>query len=89
MSATDDSDLPTAGSTLLRPLKQLHYTGKVGLTKAYVEGNAVRAVCGQWWIPIGDESTHVDLPVCPECERKSPSQMELRASCNVGLIRGR
>ncbi|MGP5306408.1 DUF3039 domain-containing protein [Brachybacterium alimentarium] len=69
--ATDDSDLPTAAHTPPPP-QQLHYTGKVGLTKAYVEGNAVRAVCGQWWIPIGDESTHVDLPVCPECAAEKP-----------------
>ena len=49
--ATDDApDLPTAAHTPPPP-QQLHYTGKVGLTKAYVEGNAVRAVCGQWWIP--------------------------------------
>lgn len=69
--ATDDSGLPTAARTPPPP-QRLHYTGKVGLTKAYVEGNAVRAVCGQWWIPVGDESTHTNLPVCPECEAEKP-----------------
>lgn len=69
--ATDDSDLPTAAHTPPPP-EHLHYTGRVGLAKAYVEGNAVRAVCGEWWIPIGDESTHADLPVCDECEAEKP-----------------
>lgn len=52
--------------------KALHYASKNGLTEAYVEGHAVQAVCGQWWIPTGNEQTHAHLPVCPECEAEEP-----------------
>lgn len=54
------------------PPTALHYTAKWSLTEAFVTGRAVRAVCGQWWIPIGDVSTHSNLPICPECEIESP-----------------
>lgn len=50
----------------------LHYTAKAGLTTAYVEGSAVRAVCGDWWIPSGDENTHSELPICEKCESEHP-----------------
>ena len=54
------------------PAVALHYTAKSSLVEAYVEGRAVRAVCGQWWVPVGDSSTHPELPVCPECEAEEP-----------------
>lgn len=54
------------------PPSALHYTAKLSLTEAFVSGRAVRAVCGQWWVPIGDDSTHSTLPICPECEDESP-----------------
>lgn len=54
------------------PPTTLHYTAKWSLTEAFVTGRAVRAVCGQWWVPVGDESTHAALPLCPECEQETP-----------------
>jgi hypothetical protein len=54
------------------PPVALHYTAKSSLVEAYVEGRAVRAVCGQWWVPVGDSSTHPELPVCSECEAQEP-----------------
>ncbi len=54
------------------PPTRLHYTAKVSLVDAYVDGRAVRAVCGEWWVPTGDDSTHADLPICPECEEEEP-----------------
>ncbi len=50
----------------------LHYTAKRSLTAAYVQGAAVQAVCGDWWVPVGDTSTHGHLPICPECSREAP-----------------
>lgn len=52
--------------------KVLHYGFKSLLTEAYVQGSAVQAVCGQWWVPIGDAQTHPDLPVCSKCEAEEP-----------------
>lgn len=54
------------------PPTTLHYTAKRSLSEAFVSGRAVRAVCGQWWVPIGDDHTHANLPVCPDCERDAP-----------------
>lgn len=54
------------------PPTRLHYTAKMSLVDAYVDGRAVRAVCGEWWVPTGDDSTHADLPICPECEEEEP-----------------
>lgn len=54
------------------PPTALHYTAKRSLSQAFVSGRAVRAVCGQWWVPIGDDHTHANLPVCPDCDRDAP-----------------
>ncbi len=50
----------------------LHYTAKRSLTVAYVRGLAVQAVCGDWWVPVGDSHTHAHLPICSECRREAP-----------------
>ena len=60
------------------PRAVLHYAEKSSLTKAYVTGRAIRAVCGTWWVPIGDDETHGNLPVCPDCEREEPVVQALR-----------
>ena len=57
----------------------LHYTAKVSLTEAYVRGIAVQAICGQWWVPIGDENTHKGLPICPECDEEVPFTQFVRS----------
>ena len=60
------------------PPTALHYTAKQSLTAAYVSGRAVRAVCGRWWVPIGDDATHSHLPICPDCEQESPFAQAVR-----------
>lgn len=61
------------------PPNYLHYSTKTSLTESFVTGKAVRAICGKWWVPVGDEQTHRHLPVCPECERLEPFAQALRA----------
>ncbi|MGP9723600.1 DUF3039 domain-containing protein [Corynebacterium sp. AOP40-9SA-29] len=56
----------------------LHYTEKTSLTSAYVEGTAVEAVCGKWWVPIGDDVSHGHLPICPDCEKEEPFAQAFR-----------
>ncbi|MEC5151690.1 DUF3039 domain-containing protein [Cryobacterium sp. GrIS_2_6] len=41
-----------------------HYTPVTGLTEASLEGTAVRAVCGHWFVPMHD---HKALLVCLTC----------------------
>lgn len=65
------SELPISPTKPPAPTT-LHYTSKASLTDAYVNGNAVRAVCGEWWVPVGDEMTHSHLAICPACEREEP-----------------
>lgn len=60
------------------PPSYLHYSRKEHLTESYITGKAVQAVCGKWWVPIGDEWTHTNLPVCPDCEREEPVAQALR-----------
>lgn len=56
----------------------LHYAAdKSGITQAFVYGSAVRAVCGRWWIPVGDATTH-DLPICRDCEADLPAAQALK-----------
>ena len=64
------------------PPSFLHYSRKQDLNEAFFTGKAVQAVCGKWWVPIGDDLTHHDLPVCPECEREMPVAQALRHFAN-------
>lgn len=68
----DESNFSPAANVIPTDPTHLHYTAKAGLTEAYVEGRAVRAICGFWWVPIGDDHTHNDLPVCKDCETERP-----------------
>lgn len=68
----DEARLPSNPPNSVSTPSHLHYTAKAELTEAYVEGKAVRAVCGVWWVPTGDECTHNDLPICEECESERP-----------------
>lgn len=65
------------------PPTVLHYTDRFSLTHAFVFGRAVRAVCGDWWIPIGDATTHTDLPICADCDSELPAAQALKS-----LLRG-
>ncbi len=58
--------------------KFLHYSAVDDFTESLVTGRVSRAVCGKWWVPIGDESTHSHLPVCPDCESELPAATLLR-----------
>ncbi len=42
-----------------------HYVRKSDSTRAYVEGTAIRALCGKVWVPSRDPKRY---PVCPTCE---------------------
>lgn len=68
----DNSQLHATQPNSITTPTRLHYTAKAGLTEAYIQGRAVRAVCGIWWVPVGDDHTHNDLPVCEECESERP-----------------
>lgn len=72
MLSLDDSGLAEIEPHTPPEPSRLHYTAKASLVGAYVEGTAVRAVCGTWWIPVGDELTHSGLPVCETCETERP-----------------
>ena len=65
------TELPTKFLESVKTDK-LHYANKTSLTESFVFGKALQAVCGRWWVPIGDEATHGNLPVCDDCEREMP-----------------
>lgn len=46
------------------PGPQSHYTPKGDLTRRTIEGSAVQALCGVWFVPRQD---HLDREVCGEC----------------------
>lgn len=50
----------------------LHYVGDRFLNEAFVFGKAVRAVCGEWFVPTRTQGAESALPVCGECERQKP-----------------
>ena len=58
-----DEAMPAAPVTVA-PVKQAHYTPKETLVDAMVEGTAVRALCGTWFVPRRDT---LDLPECQQC----------------------
>jgi hypothetical protein len=43
-----------------------HYAKKEDITRAYIEGTPVIALCGKVWVPNRDPSR---FPLCPECKR--------------------
>ena len=46
---------------------QAHYARKERIVHAIVEGDPVRGLCGQWFIPTANPD---DLPLCPTCHAK-------------------
>ncbi len=42
-----------------------HYVRKSDLMKAYVDGEAILALCGKKWVPTRDPERY---PVCPTCK---------------------
>lgn len=55
----------------IRSPDRLHYVGIDYLIDGYVNGNAVRGVCGVWFVATRDESA--GLPVCDRCEAERPA----------------
>ena len=43
-----------------------HYARTEDITRAYIEGTPVIALCGKVWVPNRDPSR---FPLCPECKR--------------------
>lgn len=43
---------------------QAHYTHDSGIVDATADGDAVRGLCGTWFVPTSDSHT---LPLCPAC----------------------
>lgn len=43
-----------------------HYVDKDDMTKAYVLGTPVRALCGKKWVP---NRAPEKFPVCPDCKK--------------------
>jgi hypothetical protein len=65
-AAHDDGLLPEhVTATELTLGVRAHYTHKDGIVGAAIEGDAVRGLCGQWFVPT---SAPDDLPVCPTCK---------------------
>lgn len=63
--ATATGALPDelASSALILGVRA-HYTLKGRIVEATVEGNPVRGLCGQWFVPTMNPD---DLPICPTC----------------------
>ena len=46
-----------------------HYARKDDVTRAYITGEAITALCGKQWVPTRDPTRY---PICPTCvERKA------------------
>jgi hypothetical protein len=45
--------------------KFAHYAEKEEITKAFVEGIPIVAICGKVWVPSRDPS---GFPICPKCK---------------------
>ncbi len=55
------------------PVSQGHVVPKSTLVDALVDGNAVRALCGQWFVPRQDPG---DMPRCEDCVDAHSAVME-------------
>jgi hypothetical protein len=42
-----------------------HYCRKADVTRAYITGEAIVALCGKRWVPSRDPSRY---PICPTCK---------------------
>lgn len=49
------------------PGTDAHWTHRAGLTEGMIDGTAIQALCGTWFVPRQD---HVGRPVCPRCEHR-------------------
>ena len=51
-----------------------HYVSRDVIARAYVEGLALRGICGVWFVPTADPG---DLPVCERCEEALPTAQKV------------
>ena len=49
------------------PGSMSHYSHRKNLAEGAIEGTAVRAMCGVFFVPIQD---HQNLPACPNCKKR-------------------
>lgn len=70
-SAIETGEVPEqlADSTLVLGVRS-HYAPKGHIVDASVEGNPVRGLCGQWFVPTTNPDT---LPICPVCKERHES----------------
>ncbi len=52
-----------------------HYAKKSDVSRAYVTGEAIVALCGKKWVPTRDPSRY---PVCPTCRERKEAGWTLR-----------
>ena len=71
ISLVASSDIREEADVALRQCltpTELHYARAVYIAEGAVQGKAVRAVCGAWFVPSCDEG----LPVCSLCDERHP-----------------
>lgn len=54
---------------------RLYCVGKGPLARSFVEGEAVQALCGVWFVPVTDDGAQ--LAVCSRCEPIEPRAQNL------------
>lgn len=47
-----------------------HYVREADLTRAYVEGSPVKALCGKVWVPSRDPERYQVCPTCREIKER-------------------
>ena len=63
LTPTQTRELPSTGDGDSE--RFAHYCKKADVTRAYITGEAIVALCGKRWVPSRDPSRY---PVCPECK---------------------
>lgn len=70
MRATESGQLPASSTGYWAPASRAHYTGKDYIVEARVEGEAIKSLCGSWFVPTADPDK---LPICPVCNERFQS----------------
>lgn len=55
-----------------------HWADQSHLTRAYVHGEAVQALCGTWYVPTLQGESASALPICEQCEKQQPVAQRLQ-----------
>ncbi len=51
-----------------------HYARKEDVTRAYITGEAITALCGKKWVPTRDPKGY---PICPTCKERKDAGWSL------------